>query len=187
MLSHQDMPEELVRSLSFQIDLVRLRQEATALIERVGWPGAARQISLTHTPACPPAERYAEGVGSLYDHETDIFRAHEKDFSVFHEELHGSYLHWIYLNVPFAPARMRLMSLLPKTCLSLHDDTGPRYHIALQTNPSCYMVFPEQSRLHHIPSDGRLYRMDAERLHTAINADRQQERLHLVFSDKEFS
>lgn len=173
-----------IQKIDFQIDLPLLLSESEEFVRRRGWPDKKpRQWSFTHTAKCPPEHRWMEGVGSLYEESLDKFRASERDFSQFNEELKGSYFHWIYENVPFKPARMRLMCLLPKTCLSLHEDTGPRYHFAIKTHSSAFMIFPNTQEVTHIPADSFLYRMNAEASHTAMNADISQERWHLVFSD----
>ncbi|MNL47437.1 hypothetical protein D3C87_1702270 [compost metagenome] len=78
---------------------------------------------------------------------------------------------------------MRLMKMPPRKCLSIHDDTGPRYHFAIQTNPHAYLFFPKQKLSFQIPADGYLYGMNAEEQHTAFNADLDADRIHLVFSD----
>lgn len=156
--------------------------EVTDLISRVGFHGSTNQLGLTHTPDCPEDQKFYQSVGSLYDYDTDTFKLHEKDFSVFNSSLKGTYLEWIYKNVPFQVARMRLMRMPSKKCLSMHDDTGPRYHIALKTNPHAFLFFASGQSF-HIPADGFLYGMRATEIHTAFNADPKEDRIHLVFSD----
>ncbi len=176
-----------VRKISFEVNLPRLLDEANQLISSVGFDKSAQQIGLTHTPSCAAENRYFESVGSLYDYEKDKFAFHERDFNVFNQDHQGSYFEWLYLNLPFKVARMRLMRMPPKKCLSIHEDTGPRYHIALKTNPFSYLFFPESKISFQIPADGFLYEMDATQLHTAFNADLSEDRIHLVFSDLEKS
>lgn len=178
---------ELIWKTEFFVDLPRLTQEISELISSVGFHSSTNQIGLTHTLDCSEADRYYESVGSLYDYEKDIFLHHERDFSVFNRALAGTYLEWIYHNVPFRVARMRLMRLLPKRCLSIHDDTGPRYHFAVKTNPNSYLFFPDQGTSVQIPANGYLYGIKATEMHTAFNADSKEERIHLVFSDYENS
>lgn len=79
------------------------------------------------------------------------------------------------------------MRLPAHTCLSLHLDTGPRYHFAIVTNPAAFLLFPHESRVYHLPANGRLYSMAAQVLHTAVNSHHKDERVHLVFSDAERS
>lgn len=178
---------ELVWKTDFFVDLLRLSTEAFELVNRIGFQNATNQIGLTHTPDCPEEERFYESVGSLYDYDKDIFVRQERDFSVFNKKLQGTYLEWIYHNVPFRVARMRLMRIQPKRCLSIHDDTGPRFHIAIKTNRSSFLFFPDHDTSVHIPFDGYLYGIKATEMHTALNADSKEERIHLVFSDFENS
>lgn len=173
-----------VQKQNFRIDLPRLTWELENFVAQHGWPpDAAKQWCFTHTKNCPDNQRWTEGTGSLFDYTLDRFRAFEKDFTEFNSDLKGSYLHWIYQNVPFKPARMRLMCLSPKTCLTIHQDTGPRFHFAIKTNPSALLLFPNQQEMVHIPADGFLYQMNAATMHSAMNADPQKERWHLVTSD----
>lgn len=178
------MPQSpLVSKTDFRIDLERLQKEVSEIILKAGFHPSAQQIGLTHTPDCAPENRFHESVGSLYNYKLDRFDHHERDFCLFNQDLKGSYCEWIYHNVPFKVARMRLMRMPPRKCLSIHDDTGPRYHIAIKTNPSSYLFFPETKEVFQIPLDGHLYHMDATRPHTAFNADLNEDRIHLVFSD----
>ncbi|MFS4459360.1 hypothetical protein [Bdellovibrio sp. HCB2-146] len=176
-------PTNLVWKTSFNVDLPLLQKEVAALIERVGFDKSTQQIGLTHTPDCHPHDKYFQSVGSLYDYEQDQFLYQERDFSILNADLKGSHLEWIYQNVPFRVARMRLMRMPPRKCLSIHDDTGPRFHIAIKTNPFSYLFFPDTQQSFQIPTDGALYGMDATKLHTAFNADLKEDRIHLVFSD----
>lgn len=183
---NQEALVDLIEPLDFIVDLTQLKSEVLALVNRVGFAGE-NQIGLTHTPNCSPENRYRESVGSLYDADLNPARGVERDFSQLNRELDGTYLNWIYQSVPFRPARMRIMRLPARTCLSLHLDTGPRYHIAIVTNPAAFILFPHESRVYHIPANGRLYRMTAQVLHTALNSHPKEERIHLVFSDFERS
>lgn len=176
----------LVWKTDFSIDYSRLLLETQELIARVGFHSSANQIGLTHTEDCTD-NKYFQSVGSLYDYDQEKFRYQERDFCVFNQELAGTYFEWIYKNVPFKVARMRLMKMPPRKCLSIHDDTGPRFHIAIKTNPHSYLFFPKDQKSFQIPADGYLYGMNAEQLHTAFNADLSEDRIHLVFSDYDHS
>ena len=178
----------LVWKTNFLVDHVRLVAEVQSVIEKVGFHPSTNQIGLTHTSDCPvDVNRYFQSVGSLYDYDLEQFRHQERDFDVFNKELSGTYLEWIYNNVPFRVARMRLMKMPPRKCLSIHEDTGPRYHFAIKTNPNSFLFFPTEKQSFQIPADGFLYGMNAEKSHTAFNADLDSDRIHLVFSDYEHS
>jgi hypothetical protein len=76
------------------------------------------------------------------------------------------------------------MTMAPKSCLSIHWDSSRRWHYAIDTNPSCFLIHMdgEVGHFHHIPADGYVYEMDARLTHTAMNASKKP-RLHLVIAD----
>ena len=105
----------------------------------------------------------------------------EADYSEITEPFIGTAVERFLEDLPFAYGRTRLMRMRPKSCLSIHADTSRRYHLALITNPGCYIVgvSGEDGSFHKIPADGTLYEMDAHRTHTAINSG-NKDRIHLV-------
>ena len=131
------------------------------------------QISVTARPGA--LEPLIDGIGWLPE------GASESDYSIVTEPFIGTEFERILGSLPFAYGRTRLMRLRPKTCLSVHADPSPRYHLALITNPGCYIigVSGDKGNFHHIPADGKLYEMDAHRTHTALNSG-GEDRIHLV-------
>ena len=73
--------------------------------------------------------------------------------------------------------RTRLMWVGPYACYSMHQDTTPRIHIPLITNPECYFVFKDGG-IEHLPV-GNVYWTNTTKLHTFMNCS-DQHRLHLV-------
>ena len=73
--------------------------------------------------------------------------------------------------------RTRLMWVGPYACYSMHQDTTPRIHIPLITNPECYFVFKDGD-IEHMPL-GNVYWANTTRYHTFMNCS-DQHRLHLV-------
>lgn len=73
--------------------------------------------------------------------------------------------------------RTRLMWVGPYACYSMHQDTTPRIHIPLITNPECYFVFKDGG-IEHLPV-GNVYWTNTTKLHTFMNCSNQH-RLHLV-------
>ena len=73
--------------------------------------------------------------------------------------------------------RSRLMWVGPYACYSMHQDTTPRIHIPLITNPECYFVFKD-GNIEHMPL-GNVYWANTTRYHTFMNCS-DQNRLHLV-------
>lgn len=178
---------ELVAKTSVQVDIDRLRAELFAVIRQVGWHPDHNQIGFTHRLGCRPEDEYWDSTGALYDYEKECFISREKDFAVFNKDLEGSYLHEIVKGLPFQAARVRLMRLAPKKCLSMHEDTGPRYHLALKTNPDAYLFYQDNMAAFRIPQDGALYRIDATKHYTEFNSNRSEERIHLVITDSKES
>lgn len=173
----------LVTKTSVQIDLVRLQNEMFSLIKSVGWHSENNQIGFTHREGCADDDRYWDSTGAIYDYEKNCFIAHEKDFAVFNSEHTGTYLHEVVASLPFKAARVRLMRLGPKKCFSMRDDGGPRYHLAIKTNPDAYVFYQDSESVFKIPEDGVLYRLDATKNYTEFNSNRSEERIHLVITD----
>jgi len=78
--------------------------------------------------------------------------------------------------------RSRLMTIKPKSVYSVHTDPASRYHIALDTNPNAYFVFPTHNEVFHIPRDGYVYRVNTKEPHTFINCDSDQSRTHFIWN-----
>jgi hypothetical protein len=105
----------------------------------------------------------------------------EADYSEITAPFIGTAFERFLKDLPFAYGRTRLMRMRPKSCLSIHADPTRRYHMALITNPDCYIVGVSggEGSFHQIPADGVLYEMDAHRTHTAMNSG-NKDRFHLV-------
>lgn len=184
-MSYMSLP---IERLDVQIDLPRLELESKNLIltQNAIWNNLqsrqSKQIGMTYRPGA--ANKLYDSVGTLWNAEEKRFISAEKDYSIFVEELMGSYFYELYQTLPFKIGRMRLMGLDAKSCYTLHPDREYRYHIAITTNPQCFMLFYDKSinQAVHIPADGYVYKMDARIMHTALNAS-FKERVHLVMSE----
>jgi aspartyl/asparaginyl beta-hydroxylase (cupin superfamily) len=75
---------------------------------------------------------------------------------------------------------MRLNLLPSVTVFDMHRDSAPRAHIALTTNPDCFLASGD-GQAHHVPADGNLYVFDTTLPHTAFNASRE-DRMHITIS-----
>ena len=111
----------------------------------------------------------------------------EDDFDTINKEFRGTAFEDFLHQLPFPYRRARLMRMGKKSCLTIHNDTCLRYHLAIKTNPACFLVEMDGriGTFHHVPADGYLYEMDGTRNHTAINASKE-ERIHLVISSTKF-
>ena len=131
------------------------------------------QISVT--ARCGAAEPLYDAVGWIPD------GVAEADYSEITKPFIGTAFERFLKGLPFAYGRTRLIRMRPKSCLSIHADPTRRYHMALITNPDCYMVgvSGKDGSFHQIPADRILYEMDAHRTHTAMNSG-NKDRFHLV-------
>jgi hypothetical protein len=136
--------------------------------------GDNRQLCLTSRPGSPDPLR--EGAG--------WFDGVESDFSVFNEEFKGTIFEEIYHRVPYKLGRVRFMLMPPRACYSFHADKEPRLHIALVSNPNAYLLIDDDSALRSwkikIPANGHVYWVNTQRIHTALNTDANEDRIHLV-------
>jgi hypothetical protein len=78
--------------------------------------------------------------------------------------------------------RMRLVRMMPRTCLSIHVDFSVRYIIPIVTNKNCLTLIDQGDTnfvsndikidnvgSYHLPADGGVYRFDACNHHTGFN------------------
>ena len=82
--------------------------------------------------------------------------------------------------MPFRIGRMRLNLLPPLTVFSMHRDSAPRAHIALTTNPDCFLTSGD-GQAHHVPADGNVHVFDTTLPHTAFNSS-HEDRIHLTMA-----
>jgi len=73
--------------------------------------------------------------------------------------------------------RTRMMRMKPKSCYTYHQDPTKRIHIPLITNESCFMVI--EDKCYWYPADGNYYIADTTKLHTFVNASKE-ERVHII-------
>lgn len=71
--------------------------------------------------------------------------------------------------IPFPIGEARLMRLKPGTCYCAHADIDDRYHLNLISSEQSYLVDLTDQQMFRLIPDGYLYRMDAGRVHTAVN------------------
>jgi len=168
------IPGDLVKIVGNPIDLERLQQDTLAIIAKYPFPDS-RQICLTNCEHDAPAEaRLYGGSGRLTD--GDEFK-----FRTFNEEFKGTYFHEIYRRISekYVVGRTRIALLKPRQCYSMHRDVSLyRYHVAIFTNPECFLVY-EQFGIRHIPADGNIYRIHSRERHSAFNGG-ESDRYHLI-------
>jgi hypothetical protein len=81
----------------------------------------------------------------------------------------------------YVPSRPMIRYLGPKQCLSYHkDDVGVRFHLVVSTHPEAFFIV--QDIVYRMPEAGSLYTLRTDVMHTAVNANLNQPRIHLTFS-----
>jgi hypothetical protein len=81
------------------------------------------------------------------------------------------------LSSQYTLGRVRLMTSLPKTCLTWHQDSTNRIHYPLVTDPGCQMVIEDE--VLHMPENTWWLTQTENYKHTAFNASTNK-RIHLV-------
>jgi len=156
-------------------DIGRLQEESNNLFEKLC--PESNQICLTHTENAV-GNLWEEGVGSAFGAGKFI---NTKDFKVLNEELKGTYIEEVYgiLFEKYPFSRMRLMKLTGRSCMSLHSDLEKRIHIPISTNENCLMIVDNE--VCYLPADGNAYLVDTTKRHTALNSNKDFDRIHLLF------
>lgn len=158
--------KELIVRTDIVFDPERLLQAFLAVADL---PRRHHAIAVTSKPGA--TDPLLDGVGAQPDE--------EMEYRVINKEFRGTYIEEILESLPFKYGRTRLMSIPPQKCYPVHSDDTIRYHLAVDTHPFAYIVYPSKRAIYHIPNDGHVYRMDARYLHTALNCG-PVERTHLV-------
>jgi hypothetical protein len=149
---------------------------------------AETQIMLAHRPQdVSSPNRWTRYAGTLKDVNSLEMIADTSEFSELDAFFKGCVIEEIVDEVRGVAqqmgkniGRIRILTLKPKTCYSLHRDTDEfRFHIPLVTNKSSFFVY--DSEVGYMPEVGRLYLFKTEDLHTAVNAAMKKKRVHLVF------
>jgi hypothetical protein len=164
---------KLYERLDYRVNTIRLAAECLKLVESVGFKDGVNQIGLVNPPDISAEDRYTFSTGRLAIGYT------ESQFTEFHPDHVGSYLHEVFLNSPYKIGRFRIMMVPPRGCYSIHKDFGPRLHIPLITNPQAMMLFPDVKEFLHMPANSYTWMVDTTVAHTAMNGGTAP-RYHLV-------
>jgi hypothetical protein len=122
-----------------------------------------------------------DGVGSIWDYRP----ATEWDWDHINPLFKGTYLETVYntLAKDYKLGRARFMRMdKDNRALTYHYDEGIRLHIPVITNPHAWFVLDNQ-KLYSMDDPGRLYILDANKYHSALNLSRENlPRVHIVIS-----
>lgn len=165
----------LYASKKYNFDISLLKIEALELFSKHGSGG---QISLKHRKDTAAKDRWEDGIGAAFGASEII---DTKDFVVFNEALKGSYLEKVHdiMAKDYNFGRMRLMKLTGRQCMSLHVDMEERIHIPIITNENCLMLVDDE--IVHLPAEGDAYLVNTKKRHTALNSNKDFDRIHLMF------
>ena len=75
--------------------------------------------------------------------------------------------------------RTRLISLPPMRCLPWHRDNFPRIHIPVWTHQGSFMVVKNRT---YFLNTGQAYFVNTTNMHSAMNCNKTQNRLHIIGS-----
>lgn len=178
-----------VKQLNLQFDAELLLKELHAKMVEVGQEKALQFLLTPHPSAKLPNEsaRWVYGAGSLFDDKFGRYWAKTADFAELHPSFIGTAVGEcveLVREVAFAfkkkIGRVRVLTLNPKTCYSLHTDKEEfRFHIPLFTSSSSFFVSDDV--IDRMPVAGQLYLFKTNAPHTAVNAHKYEHRSHLVF------
>lgn len=162
---------EYVTRLDLKYDLDELDAGLESIINLLN---GETQVCATAIPgSCDP---HYDGNGRLAEH------LKEANFSEITPCFQGTIFERILQDLNITWGRARVMKLVPQHTMFMHPDMGWRYHVALRTNPNCFLFFRDTEKAYHIPVDGYVYKMDATKWHTAFNAG-HRDRYHFVIND----
>jgi len=194
-----------MKSLDIIFDIERLREATAIAYDRLAEFNNEYYVSFVHRPEDTDwadqilGPREGRWKGTFLDRKKNRLY-YESEFTEFNEAFKDTYFYEVWNSlrevVDKPLGRMRLMRLLPRSCLSFHRDFEVRYHLPIVTNPRSFFVlndtpedFPEifDTRaptlgIHHLPATGRVYWFDTTRYHTVFNGGKT-ERIHLVISE----
>lgn len=171
--------------LDFTADLELVNKDLETILTKTDW-GPENQIGLVHRPN-PLKDIWKDCVGSLYDYDTGDEKYTENEFTELNKDI-PEYLKTLLIDFAerynFSLGRVRLMRLMPKTGLTVHKDTSPRYHLVIKTNPYAYIgqSFEKGNMAavcYHAPLDSYFYKVDTTQKHFVYNGGKEP-RIHLV-------
>jgi hypothetical protein len=162
----------MVTRTSLQADLPSIRR----LLADVEPLFTNNRLYVTARPGA--ADPLHDGSGWLPDGES------EADFTEITGPFRGTAVEALLRALPCRYGRTRLMRMAPKSCLTFHRDDSTRLHLAITTNPACYLIErqDDQGVFFHVPADGWLYHVDTRLVHSAMNCSREA-RVHLVITN----
>ncbi len=160
----------------YNYDIEQLQWEWNGLRDRllenmwhIAQGNLLRQTCLQHSTECHDV--FTEGCGSFKD-----TNRKESDYNILNDFYENTLFETIIND--HKVCRSRIMMMEKHSTYSIHRDKVSRYHLAIETNPDAYFLFPRTSTLEHVPADGYVYEVDTTQDHTFVNCG--PDRTHLV-------
>lgn len=172
-------------------DLSKVNEEFNSILSSVGW-GQLNQLGFKHRPGAE--HPWFDAAGSLFNRQTGELISDESDYSEWTVDSNSyirQQIEMLERNHGFKCGRVRVMRLMPRSGLSVHQDQEVRYHLVLKTNQKSYIahrvvdnnpdrsVLPSTAVCYHLPMDGTWYEVDTREVHWVYNGG-DDERIHLV-------
>ena len=180
---------KIIERLDYSIDVQRFLGVINSIVDL----GDQTQIMLTRHYRYSRAPlsnlvlplQWTTGAGSLFNQRLKRYTSKTGDWTHLPSFFVGTYVEEVIEEVkkiasPKKIGRVRLLTLLPKTCYSLHvDEEEFRFHIPIQTSHDSFFV--SGTTIDRMPEVGQLYTFKTDEEHTAVNASLTEKRIHLVF------
>lgn len=150
--------------------------------------GRQTPINLKKPTAMTDQQGLDYGAESLYDYTTNTYTKRQEDYDATMDFIQDTYTQSVIEQMTedighqhhYDIGRVRFLALKPKQCLTMHIDTESetRFHIPIQTNRGA--LFIVDNTIVTMWDIGKVYQLDVQKPHTAINASREI-RVHMVF------
>lgn len=179
----------LIKKLSLTSDSDRITVELNQILVNAPWL-VKNQIGLRYRDGATTT--WYDSAGGLY--ENGVYVSVESDFVNWC--IDSSYyvrqeVERLENTLNIKTGRIRFMRLMPRTGLSIHSDSEPRYHLVLKTNKYAQFGFAAENMKHidsdldiagtvyNIPKDNHWYFLQTTNKHWVYNGG-DEERIHLV-------
>jgi hypothetical protein len=193
--NHHSVPR-LIEKTPVKFDIHRIRVDVDSFLNacKVGRFRAFTtenkmwSLNLNYPPnpeQYDPGNPYCKFRGKLSGNESALAKVGitSKDFTEMLPAVSNSYLGEVYRSVKAyhdtnhpnlgTITRIHVAFMADGASYQLHMDphTGAKYHIPVWTNPYSYMMVDDEGELKSVnmEADGHLWRLDTNRLHTALN------------------
>jgi hypothetical protein len=174
-----------VKKLSLTADLEKMKQDLDFVLTKSDW-GIENQIGLTYRKSAENI--WKDCIGSLWDRSINVELVKEDEFTEINPEMPFYTLKKLNELADiegFKLGRIRYMRLMPKTGLTVHNDSSVRYHYVLDTNEHSYIYHtskntgPIKTIGYHLLADSYFYKINTLLEHYVYNGGNTP-RIHIV-------